>query len=176
MLRLDPRAYLALAALASLLMLGAAHAFERFGGYAPCLLCLRQREVYWTALPVALIGLALLARSREPLLPRVLPLLLAALFLVGFGVAAYHTGVEWKWFPAPTSCGGAGGGVDASDIDALLRGEGGPLVRCDEAAWRFAGLSMAAWNALASLGLAGLGLLSARRTRREPPMEIARAH
>lgn len=176
MTRLDPRAYLGLAAVASLVMLAAAHAFERLGGYAPCLLCLRQREVYWLALVVALAGLVLLARSREPLLPRVLPLLLAAVFLTGAGVAAYHAGVEWKWFPAPTACGGVGGNVQASDIDALLRGQGGPMVRCDEAAWSFAGLSMAGWNALVSLGLAALGGLSARPQRREAPLEIARAH
>ena len=174
-MRLDPRAYLGLAALASVVMLASAHAFERFGGYAPCLLCLRQREVYWVALPVALLGLALLARSSEPLMPRVLPLLLTAIFLVGFGVAAYHAGVEWKLFPAPDSCaGGSGKAVSAGEIDALLRGEGGPFIRCDEAAWRLAGISMAGWNALISLGLAGLGLFSGKPQRRQPPMEIAR--
>ena len=35
-------------------MLAIAHAFETFGGYAPCTLCLRQREVYWVALGLAL--------------------------------------------------------------------------------------------------------------------------
>jgi disulfide bond formation protein DsbB len=34
---------------------------------------------------------------------------------------------------------------------------------CDKAAWVFAGLSMAGWNALASLGLAGLSVLAAVR-------------
>ena len=38
-------------------------------------------------------------------------------------------------------------------------------VRCDEAAWVFAGLSMAGWNALISLGLAGLSGLAALRER-----------
>ena len=145
MLRLDASRYLMLAALASAAMLASAHAFERIGGYAPCLLCLRQREVYWVAAPVALPGLALLARSREPLLPRVLPLLLAAVFLTGFAIAAYHAGAEWKWWPGPTAC-AAGGDVSASDLQALLRGESGPMVRCDEAVWSFAGLSMAGWN------------------------------
>jgi len=31
-----------------------------------------------------------------------------------------------------------------------------PLVRCDEIAWSLFGVSMAGWNALLSLGLAGL--------------------
>ena len=39
---------------ASLSLLAAAHAFERFGGLAPCNLCLKQREVYWVAVAIAL--------------------------------------------------------------------------------------------------------------------------
>ena len=41
------------ALLASAAMLATAHAFETFGGLAPCQLCLRQREVYWAAAAVA---------------------------------------------------------------------------------------------------------------------------
>ncbi len=38
-----------------------------------------------------------------------------------------------------------------------------PIVLCDEVAWSLLGLSMASWNALASLALAALWLLAARR-------------
>ena len=41
----------------SALMLAIAHAFETFGGYAPCTLCLRAREVYWVAGSLALIAI-----------------------------------------------------------------------------------------------------------------------
>ena len=156
---LSPRSYAILAALASAAMLGAAHAFQRFGGYEPCLLCLRQREVYWIALPAALIGLGLLAR--RPDLGRAVPALLALIFLTGAGVAAYHAGVEWKWWPAPATCGGSVQAAKAGDIAAMLRGEKVRYVLCDQAAWTMAGLSMAGWNALMSLGLAGLGFLTA---------------
>ena len=40
------------------------------------------------------------------------------------------------------------------------------VVRCDEAAWRFLGLSLAGYNVLISLALAGValaGILAARR-------------
>ena len=156
---LSPRNYALFAAFASAAMLAAAHAFQRFGGYEPCLLCLRQREVYWIALPAALIGFALLLR--RPDLGRVAPVLLALIFLLGAGVAAYHAGVEWRWWPAPPTCGGASGPAKAGDIAAMLRGEPVRYVQCDEAAWTLAGLSMAGWNALVSLGLAGLGLAAA---------------
>ena len=163
MARLTSRSYAILAALASAAMLGAAHAFERFGGYEPCELCLRQREVYWIALPAALVGFGLLLR--RPDLGRAVPVLLSLIFLTGFGVAAYHAGVEWKWWPAPPTCGG-GGAAAAGDIAAMLRGEPVRYVLCDEAAWVMGGLSMAGWNALASLGLAALGLLAGSGNRR----------
>jgi disulfide bond formation protein DsbB len=159
-MRLDAPRYLILAAVASAAMLAAAHAFQRIGGYPPCLLCLRQREVYWIALAAAGLGLLLLRRGREPDAPRLLPLLLAAVFLTGAAVASYHAGAEWKWWPAPTSCVG-GGPATVDDLEALLRGEGGSIVRCDEVAWSLLGLSMAGWNALVSLALAALGVAAA---------------
>jgi disulfide bond formation protein DsbB len=39
-----------------------------------------------------------------------------------------------------------------------------PVIRCDEIAWSFLGLSMPGWNALLSLGLAGLWGLAFTRT------------
>ena len=39
---------------------------------------------------------------------------------------------------------------------------------CDKAAWVFLGLSMAGWNALASLGLTALSLLAVRHEKRKP--------
>src|SRR5690606_7362374 len=54
--RLLTRWWTAFALAASLALLGAAHAFERFGGLAPCNLCLKQREVYWGAVAIALVA------------------------------------------------------------------------------------------------------------------------
>ena len=51
------------ALVASLAMLATAHAFETFGGLAPCALCLRAREVYWVAAGLALAGM-LVTRMR----------------------------------------------------------------------------------------------------------------
>jgi disulfide bond formation protein DsbB len=41
-----------------------------------------------------------------------------------------------------------------------------PVVRCDEVAWTFAGLSMAEWNAALSFALAALWIAAARRAWR----------
>lgn len=152
------------AALASAAMLATAHAFERIGGFAPCTLCYRQREVYWAALALAVVGAAAV-RFWRPGLSRWVCALLAVVFLYGAGLAAYHAGVEWKWWPGPTTCTG-GGGVTAADMADLLAGKRIRGPSCDQAAWVFLGLSMAGWNALASLGLSVASLAAALRSRR----------
>ncbi|WP_337187647.1 disulfide bond formation protein B [Phenylobacterium sp.] len=153
------------AVLAAAGMLAAAHAFETFGGYAPCMLCLRQREAYWAALA---LGAAFMVLVRMPGGPRwraATCWVLGLVFLVGAGVAAYHAGVEWKFWPGPSACAVTAGGVSAADLSAFLEGAPVRAPACDEAAWIFAGLSMAGWNALISLGLAILSAMAALRER-----------
>jgi disulfide bond formation protein DsbB len=141
-------------------MLAMAHIFETFGHMAPCELCLKQREVYWWAMAIAGTG-ALLAFTRiGPIATRITNILLTIAFLIGMSVAAYHAGVEWKWWPGPAACTGGAGGVSAADLDALLNGAKGHMPACDKPAWVFLGLSMAGWNALMSLGLAGFSALA----------------
>ena len=149
------------AACASAAMLATAHAFETFGHLPPCHLCLYQRDVYWAALCVAVAGF-LLGYMRLGWVGRLAAVLLTAIFLAGAGIAAYHAGVEWKWWPGPASCTGAGS-VDLGDMSAFLAGAKVRPPQCDKAAWVFLGLSMAGWNALVSLGLAGLSAMAARR-------------
>ena len=52
-----PRRTLVLCLLVSASRIVGAHAFERLGGMAPCLLCLDQREAHWTALGVVIFEL-----------------------------------------------------------------------------------------------------------------------
>ncbi|EJL36184.1 disulfide bond formation protein DsbB [Caulobacter sp. AP07] len=141
-------------------MLGAAHAFETFGKLAPCLLCLKQREVYWVTGTVALVAVVLsrtawAARVRRPLI-----LLIGVGFLYGAGLAAYHAGAEWKWWPGPAAC-AAGGGASADDLVAMLKGAKIAAPSCDKAVWVFLGLSMAGWNAVISLALAVVSFAAA---------------
>ncbi len=119
--------------------------FEYFG-YAPCELCLKQRWAYYTGVPLALI-VALLA-PRNPGLARNGLALLALLWFGSMVFGIYHSGVEWKWWPGPTTCtaqGGFSGGLP--DLSK-------PAVLCDTPAIRIFGLSLAGWNAVVSLGLA----------------------
>jgi disulfide bond formation protein DsbB len=84
------------------------------------------------------------------------------------GLGVYHSGIEWKWWPGPQECSGSldnlgGPGGLLKQLESIS------LVRCDDAAWRFLGLSLAGYNALISLALAlvaALAALTEWRTRR----------
>ncbi len=122
----------------------------------PCEMCIWQRWPHGIALALGL--LALVARGRL----RALLLALAALvLLIGAGIGAFHAGVEQHWWEGPTACTGAPPtGLSGAAFLETLKGR--PLIRCDEIAWSFLGLSMAAWNALISTGLAAATALAAR--------------
>lgn len=165
--RLLTRWWTAFALAASLAMLGAAHAFERFGGLAPCNLCLKQREVYWGAVAVALIATVwhLVSRGSRGT-PRIAAFLLAVVFATGAITAVFHFGGEMKWWELPATCSG-GGDVNLEDLASLALGSG-PIqkpVFCDAVTWRFLGLSMSGWNALISAALAVFSLLAAKRPK-----------
>jgi len=156
-----PRIWPWIALLASATMLAIAHAFETFGHMAPCTLCLRQREIYWEAMAIAALGGALSLTRLGALAGRATSVVLTCWFLLGAGIAVYHAGAEWKWWPGPASCSGGAAHVSAAEISALLRGAKMTIPACDKPAWIFLGLSMAGWNALISLGLAAVSALAA---------------
>ena len=145
-------------------MLAVAHAFETFGGLAPCELCLKQREVYWAAGALALAMLILVRLPGGQRFRQLSCWLLAAAFLVSVGVAGYHAGVEWRFWPGPQTCSGASR-VTLDSLKELLNGTSGKVVRCDQPAWVFLGLSMAGWNTVASAILTALSVAAALRER-----------
>lgn len=165
--RLLTRWWTGFALLASLGLLAAAHAFERFGDLAPCNLCLKQREVYWAAVVVAGIATAwaLISRASRGT-PRIAAFLLACVFATGAVTAGFHAGGELDWWELPAACAG-GGAADLESLTALALGVGTESrpVMCDAVAWRFLGISMAGWNTLISAALALFSLLAAQRPK-----------
>lgn len=141
----------ALVALAGIVVLAAAFAFQHLGGYMPCKLCIYQR---WPFAIVIVLSLAayVFSRGGNDNRARVLIRICGLVFLVGASIAVYHVGVEEAWWPGPTTCSGIGGG--AGSIDELMAMiETAPVVRCDEVQWRLFGISMAGYNVFLSLGL-----------------------
>jgi len=147
----------ALSAMATLL---GAWFFEYVLGYAPCPLCLQQRIPYYVTIPLAVVVAAgaLAGWPRKFLIAGLA--LIALAMLVGAGLGVYHAGVEWKWWAGPTSCGVAG---ELASGNLLERAQNTRVVSCDEAAWRFLGLSLAGYNVLISLALAGIAAIGARK-------------
>ena len=144
----------AAATLGSAALLAGAFAFQHLGGLAPCSMCVWQRWPHAAAIAVGLLALG--TGVRWLAIPGVLAM------LAGAGLGAWHAGVEQGLLPGPATCSGVGVG-DLSTEDLMARIMAAPIVRCDEIAWAFAGISMAGWNAILSLALAWIWLTAFRR-------------
>ncbi len=137
-----------------------AFAFQA-AGYAPCELCLEERLPYYAGIALAAVTLALAWRG-PPVLARAGLVLLALLFLFSAGFGTYHAGVEWQFWAGPTDCTGAAS-RPTSNADFLRQLQSTHVVRCDAVAIRILGLSLAGWNALVSLAIAGVAAAGLRR-------------
>ncbi len=135
-------------------LLAGAFGFQYLGGLLPCTLCLWQRWPHAAAIVLGALGLALPQR--------IWPLLGALAALTTAAIALFHVGVEQTWWEGLATCTvDALAGVGAEDLLSTDTAVGAP-VRCDAIAWQFLGLSMAGWNGVISLVLAGLWLRAAR--------------
>ena len=134
--------------------------FQYVIGLKPCPLCLEQRIAYYVAIPLAVL---LVVGARAGAKRKVL---LAGLVAIGgfmlwnAGLGTYHSGVEWKLWAGPQECSGALEGLGSAG-GLLKQLESISVVRCDQAAWQFLGLSLAGYNVLISLALAGAALAGA---------------
>ncbi len=151
---LSSRSLILIATLGSVALLGGAFAFQYIGGLAPCQLCLWQRWPHAAAIAIGLV--ALLTGWRGLALLGVL----AALATAGIGI--FHVGVEQLWWEGLASCtAGSIEGISAADLLDPSK-DVAAVVRCDEIAWQMLGVSMAGWNAILSVVLAGIWVKAAR--------------
>ncbi len=145
--------YLFLAAGGSAALLLAAFAFQHLGGMAPCALCLWQRWPHAAAICLGVLAFVFGGR--------VVAVLGGVAALTTAGIGIYHTGVERDWWEGPATC--SSGDIGNLTADELFNQiMAAPLVRCDEVPWEMLGLSMASWNTVAALVLAGFWLMAAR--------------
>jgi disulfide bond formation protein DsbB len=144
------------ATLGSAALLLGAFGFQHIGGLLPCKMCLWQR---WPHAAAVVIGTILLLGG-----PRILVWTGGLAAATTGAIGTYHAGVEWRWWPGPTSCSGGGTDLGALDGGALLSLDTPTgVIMCDEIVWQFLGLSMAGWNAVIAFGLTALWILAARR-------------
>ena len=135
--------------------------FEAFG-YLPCELCLKQRWAYYAGVPLAAITTLVAARNEK--LARPLLWLLALLFFGSMIFGVYHSGVEWGFWPGPTTCTGAATTAGSMD-DFMKQLQTTQVVQCDKVAIRILGLSLAGWNAVISAAMSALAVIGARAKR-----------
>lgn len=152
----------AVAALAFGTIVGA-WAFQ-LAGYPPCELCLKERIPYYGGVPLALLTGVLVLRGRQSVVPAGFAALVLV-FAAGAVLAGYHAGVEWHFWPGPASCTGSVS-APAKVEDFLHQLQTTTVVRCDAAALRIAGLSLAGWDAAVSALLVLLACVGFVRSQR----------
>lgn len=151
---------LAIAVLISAALLAGAHIFEALG-YAPCALCLDQREAHWAAIGVSVAGLLAFGLFRAPIAATAAVGAVSLVYLFSAGLSFFHVGVEYEFWPGPATCSGGAGGVTNVDDLTNVFSETVRAPSCTEAQWRFLGVSMAGYNLLFSAGLFALTLAAA---------------
>ena len=130
--------------------------FQYVGGLAPCSLCIWQRWPHLAVIVMAFIGL-------RGVMPRGMLWLTFIAGSISAGLGSYHAGIEYGFWAGPAGC-SANLALDG-DIKTLTQQLlSTPLARCDEAPWSFFGLSMAGWNAIISLDIIAVALISLRRS------------
>jgi disulfide bond formation protein DsbB len=150
------------AALGSIVLLGGAYYFQYVVGLAPCDMCLWQRYPHMLAIVFGLLTLPLVTAPRIALIFAILAIV--ALFATS-GIGVFHAGVEYRLWEGPQACSGRiPTGLPAEELKKILLGA--RMVRCDEAAWKMWGISMAGWNAILSLALAALWFRACASTPR----------
>jgi disulfide bond formation protein DsbB len=149
-----------LAALVSATALAAAFTGQFGFDLHPCTLCIYQRWPFAVAIGLGLIG-AIMARRQPPVFTLILALL-ALTFATNTGIAAFHVGVEQGWWQGLSGCSAE---VGTAKTIEQLRAQilAAPIVRCDDIAWSLFGISMAGYNVLLCLGLAGYCAIQAWR-------------
>jgi len=146
----------ALALLIPAALLAGAWGFQLIGHLYPCEMCHWQRWPHYAALPIALLAFV-------PGMPqRPLVALAAIAIAVSGAIGVAHAGVEYHWWQGFTPC----TSTFSSGGDTLTAIMNAPVVRCDAPQWTFAGISLAGFNAIVSLGGALVILvLLTRRSR-----------
>jgi len=129
-------------------------------GLHPCVLCLWQRVPY---ISTAVLALVIWLWHPYRLQGVLLLSLCAALYLIGMGLAIFHSGVELHWWLGTSGCAIEPlSGTSTDDLRQSLLRTVAP--RCDQIAWTLFGLSMANWNIAFSLALAFFAAAAAAKT------------
>jgi disulfide bond formation protein DsbB len=133
------------------LLLGAL-GFQYVAHLAPCEMCHWQR---WPHIAAAVTGLLIVSFWKKD--PRTLAIFTIAMVALSGLIGAYQAGMQWGFLPGPNACTVAHAYVLGSNAPA-------PEISCNAVTWSLFGLSLAVYNALISLAIAGTGIFLLRRS------------
>lgn len=122
--------------------------------YDPCILCLYQRKPFFAVVLLSLA--AALSAHHRPRAARVYLHLCTLAFVVGAGIAFYHTGVERSWWEGTAACSDAALPMNASVEELREYLQNKRITRCDVPSWQVFGFSMTNYNLLWSMALAAV--------------------
>jgi disulfide bond formation protein DsbB len=137
----------------ALALIAGALGFQYLGHLAPCEMCHWQR---WPHIAAAIIGLGIVPFWKKH--GAALALLTILLVLASGLIAAYQTGMQVGILPGPQAC---------TVAHAYVMGSNAPPqeVSCNVVTWSLFGLSLAAYNAIFSIGAAIVGTVPLARNR-----------
>jgi disulfide bond formation protein DsbB len=143
-----------------LLLLGALGS-QYLGGLYPCEMCHWQRWPHYSAVLLAAATFVVPQRSLRA------SLVLVAALLIGISgaIGLFHAGVEYHWWNGITACTTTVSMAGTTPAERLAAIMNAPMVRCDSAQWSLAGISLAGFNAIFSLGGAITIFVLMRKTR-----------
>jgi len=142
-----------LALLLSLSLWMGALGFQYIGGMQPCQMCYWQRHAHKAVLVIAILALIIQQITMGKKWERRFLVLLGLAFLVSFGLAFWHMGVEYEWWTGPRSCMGEAVVINTADILKALETPV-KMPSCGDVPWSMLGVSMAGYNAIISMGAA----------------------
>ncbi|HEX4637065.1 MAG TPA: disulfide bond formation protein B [Rhizomicrobium sp.] len=136
----------------ALALLVGALGFQYFAHLAPCEMCHWQR---WPHIAAAVTGLLIVSFWKKD--RRGLAIFTIVMVALSGLIGAYQTGMQMGILPGPSGC---------TVAHAYVLGSGAPPpeISCNAVTWSLFGLSLAAYNALISLSIAGAGLFLLRRS------------
>jgi disulfide bond formation protein DsbB len=159
--RLRPIWPLVTLAFSGAMLAGAILYFQNTLGLSPCPLCLDQRNWHWGVLGVSAAAFVLI-RFR-PGWSQWAVMLIGLVLLGSAAMGMYHVAVEQHWVVAQCDA-----RIDLDDIGPLSETGSFEAPKCDEIAWQLWGVSMAGWNAIASLLMALASFAVAAAPERRP--------
>jgi len=130
--------------LISSLMLFSAFYLEYFHGALPCDLCITQRWFHGAIIAYSFIIIVIIKKT---LISKKFLMIGGAILWLSSSLAGlYHFGIEMNFWTGPDGC---SSNIDFSK-DTLTYLLNKSPIKCDEIMFEIFGLSLAAWNALAS--------------------------